>query len=273
MTHDAPRKNYNIPYAKYLEIHYKGLTKMPGDEADGCEPNVSPFEIAEQSWQTFNLSFQQTKSDEYLKQRDHVEQLAVPDEPQNIIDVSWKIIMLSEIDRDKYKPQVDTLINKLYEYEDAKGGWPYDFDKTAKTADFISYNAVYALAVAGHRPESDEHLDRAVKAMLAAQRPEGSWEGDPVYQGFNTPFRATQFAVMALSTLYPGDTKAKNWDAAYSAPPKKLATNDLPLLLTQLDMFWDLAPEPVLKQIRKVLTGQRSAAGARSRGACAWSHG
>ena len=55
----------------------------------------------------------------------------------------------------------------------------------------------------------------AIKAMLAAQRPEGSWEGDPVYQGFNTPFRATQFAVMALSTLYPGDTKAKNWDAAY----------------------------------------------------------
>ena len=259
VTHDAPRKNYNIPYAKYLEIHYKGLTKMPGDEADGCEPNVSPFEIAEQSWQTFNLSYQQTKSEEYLKQRDHVEQLALPDEPLNVIDLSWKIIMFAEIGKeagqpDKYKPQIDALINKLYEYETANGGWPYDFDKSGKTADFISYNAVYALAVAGHRPESDEHLDRAVKAMLAAQRPEGSWEGDPVYQGFNTPFRATQFAVMALSTLYPGDTKAKNWDAAYPAPPKKLATNDLPLLLTQLDTFWDLAPEPVLKQIRKVLT-------------------
>ena len=85
-------------------------------------------------------------------------------------------------------------------------------------ADFVSYNAVLALAEAGHRPETDEHLARAVKAMLAAQRPEGSWEGDPVYQGFNTPFRATQFAVMALSTLYPGTTKAKNWDAAYPAP-------------------------------------------------------
>ena len=89
--------------------------------------------------------------------------------------------------------------------------------------------------------------------MLAAQRPEGSWEGDPVYQGFNTPFRATQFAVMALSTLYPGPTKAKNWDAAYPPPPTILATNDLPRLLEQLDQFWDLAPEPVLAQIRKVL--------------------
>ena len=33
---------------------------MPGDEADGCEPDVSPFEIATQSWQTFDLVYNQT---------------------------------------------------------------------------------------------------------------------------------------------------------------------------------------------------------------------
>ena len=130
----------------------------------------------------------------------------------------------------------------------------------------------WRLAEAGHRPETDEHLGRAVKAMLAAQRPEGSWEGDPVYQGFNTPFRATQFAVMALSTLYPGTTKEKNWDAAYPAPATILAKNDLPLLLQQLDQFWDLAPEPVLRQIRKCLQ-KRPAACARSCSARAWPHG
>ena len=146
-----------------------------------------------------------------------MEQLAVPYEPKNVIDLSWKIMFLSEINREKYASQIATLIDKLYEYETPEGGWPYPFDKKAKPADFISYNAVLALAEAGRRPETDEHLDRAVKAMLAAQRPEGSWEGDPVYQGFNTPFRATQFAVMALSTLYPGTTKEKNWDAAYPA--------------------------------------------------------
>ena len=108
--------------------------------------------------------------------------------------------------------------------------------------------------MAGRHPEGDEHLALAVKAMMAAQRQEGSWEGDPVYQGFNTPFRATEFAVMALSTLYPGTTQAKNWDAGFPAPPTKLAKNNLPLLLAQLDQFWDLAPEPVLKQIREVLT-------------------
>ena len=254
ITHDKPRKNFDLPYANFLKIHYKGLKVMPGDEADGCEPDVSPFEIAQQSWHTFDIAFNETKRPDWIAERDHVERLAVPDEPKNIIDVNWKIMFLSEIGRQKYATQIDALVNKLYAFETPEGGWPYPFDKKAKPADFVSYNAVLALAEAGHHPETDEHLARAVKAMLAAQRPEGSWEGDPVYQGFNTPFRATQFAVMALSTLYPSTTKAKNWDAAYPAPVTTLAKNDLPLLLQQLDQFWDLAPETTLRQIRKVLT-------------------
>ena len=253
VTHDPPRKKFDLPYARFLKIHYKGVTLMPGDEADGCEPDVSPFEIASQSWHTFDLAYTETHQQDWLTERDHVLQLALPYEPKNIIDLSWKIMLLSEVSREKYSAQISTLIDKLYEYESPEGGWPYPLDKTAKPADFVSYNAVLALAEAGRRPETEEHLAIAVKAMLAAQRPEGSWEGDPVYQGFNTPFRATQFAVMALSTLYPGDTKAKNWDAAYSPPVKTLATNDLPLLLEQLDRFWDLAPESVLRQIRSVL--------------------
>ena len=253
VTHDPPRKKFDLPYAEYLKIHYRGLTVMPGDEADGCEPDVSPFEIASQSWQTFNLAYNETHSPDWLTERDHVESLALPYEPKNVIDLNWKIMLLSEINREKYAPQISALIDKLYEFETPEGGWPYPFDKKAKPADFVSYNAVLALAESGHRPESDEHLNVAVKAMLAAQRPEGSWEGDPVYQGFNTPFRATQFAVMALSTLYPGTTQAKNWDAAYPAPARTLAVNDLPMLLQQLDQYWDLAPETVLRQIRNVL--------------------
>jgi len=253
VTHDAPRPNFTKPYAEFLKIHYKGLKTMPGEEADGCEPSVSPFEIATQSWETFDLTYHQTSDAQWLAERDNVERLAVARAPENIIDVSWKILLLATIDRTKYAPQIDKLIEQLYDYETPQGAWPYMFDKQAKPADFISYNAVYALAKAGHRPETDQRMARAVNAMLAAQRPEGSWEGDPVYQGFNTPFRATQFAVMSLSTLYPGVTKAKDWDAGYPAPPQKLAAHNLPLLLAQLDQFWDLAPEPTLREIRQVL--------------------
>ena len=162
-------------------------------------------------------------------------------------------MLLATIDKTKYQTQLDQLITQLYEYETPQGAWPYPFDKKAKPADFISYNAVLAVAMAGRRPETDEHLALAVKAMMAAQRQEGSWEGDPVYQGFNTPFRATQFAVMALSTLYPGTTEAKNWERRLPRPTHQAGKNNLPLLLSQLDQYWDLAPEPVLKQIREVL--------------------
>jgi hypothetical protein len=254
VTHDPPRRKFDLPYAEFLKIHYKGVTQLPGDEADGCEPDVSPFEIATQSWHTFDLAYNESHDQQWLAERDHVEQLAVPAEVKNVIDLNWKIMFFSEVNREKYSAQINALIEKLYEYETPEGSWPYPFDKKAKPADFISYNAVLALAEAGRRPETDEHLAVAVKALLGAQRPEGSWEGDPVYQGFNTPFRATQFAVMALSTLYPGTTKAKNWDAAYPAPATTLAVNDLPMLLQQLDQFWDLAPEPQLSQIRKVLS-------------------
>jgi HEAT repeat protein len=257
VTHDLPRRKFDLPYAEFLKIHYKGVTEMPGDEADGCEPDVSPFEIATQSWHTFDLAYNESHQQEWLTERDHVEQLALPAEPKNMIDLNWKIMFLSEINREKYASQINTLIDKLYEYETPEGGWPYPFDKKAKPADFISYNAVLALAEAGRRPETDEHLATAVKSLLAAQRPEGSWEGDPVYQGFNTPFRATQFAVMALSTLYPGSTKAKNWDAAYPPPTTNLAVNDLPLLLEQLDQFWDLASEQQLRQIRQILADSK----------------
>ena len=253
VTHDPPRKKFDVPYASFLKIHYKGVTELPGDEPDGCEPDVSPFEIATQSWHTFGLAYDETHDRQWLTERDHVEELAVRAAPKNVIDLSWKIMFFSEVNREKYSSQIDELVAKLYEYETAEGSWPYPFDKQAKPADFISYNAVLALAEVGRRPETDEHLARAVNALLAAQRPEGSWEGDPVYQGFNTPFRATQFAVMALSTLYPGDAKAKNWSEGNPAPPATLASNDLALLLEQLDRFWDLASEPQLKQIRKLL--------------------
>ncbi len=253
VTHDSPRSGFDIPYANFLKIHYRDVKQMPGDEADGCEPEVSPFEIATQSWQTFDLLYQQTHDVQWLAERDKVERLALPYEPKNMIDLNWKIHFLATVNRQKYAAQLNQLIDQLYTFETPEGTWPYPLDKMAKPADFISYHAILALALAGRRPETDPHLACAVQACLRAQRPEGSWEGDPVYQGFNTPFRATQFAVMALSTLYPGTTQAKNWDAAYPPPPTELATENLPLLLTQLDQFWDLAPEPVLRQIRNIL--------------------
>jgi HEAT repeat protein len=258
VTHDKPRTDsFDVPYGKFLEIHYKNRTEMPGNETDGCEPDVSPFEIAWQSWDTFNILRQQTGDEQWAQQRDEVERLAVPYKPENMIDLNWKIYFLASIGREKYNAQLNQLIDQLYSYQQPNSMWGFALDNKSKTADFISYHAVLAVAKAGRRPESDPNLARALAAMMKAQRREGSWEGDPVYQGFNTPFRATQFAVMALSTLYPGpDNKPaseKGWNDAFPPPPTKLAKDDLPLLLNQLDQFWDPAPEATRREIRNVL--------------------
>ena len=82
---------------------------MPGDEADGCEPDVSPFEIATQSWQTFDMVYKQTHDPQWLAERDHVERLAAPYEPKNMIDLNWKIMLLTTIDRARYSAQIDQL--------------------------------------------------------------------------------------------------------------------------------------------------------------------
>ena len=124
---------------------------MPGDEADGCEPDVSPFEIATQSWHTFDMVYKRDPRPAVAdRARPCGATLALAYEPKNMIDLNWKIMLLSTIDRAKYPAQIDQLIDQLYEYETPEGGWPYPFDKKAKPADFISYNAV--LAVADGRP-------------------------------------------------------------------------------------------------------------------------
>ena len=82
VTHDKPRKNFDLPYAEFLKIHYKGVTVMPGDESDGCEPDVSPFEIAQQSWHTFDMAYNESHKQDWLAERDHVEQLAIAYEPK-----------------------------------------------------------------------------------------------------------------------------------------------------------------------------------------------
>lgn len=57
VTHDAPRPKFYLPYAQFLKIPYTGVTELRGDEADGCEPDVRPFEIATQSRHAFDLAY------------------------------------------------------------------------------------------------------------------------------------------------------------------------------------------------------------------------
>ena len=53
-------------------------------------------------------------------------------------------------------------------------------------------------------PVDDPHVKKAVAYALSHQTASGAWQGEPEYKNFDTPFRDTQYAIMALSEYFPG---------------------------------------------------------------------
>jgi hypothetical protein len=164
------------------------------DEADGSLPVVSAFEIGVQSWETYRLAG-------FTKEQENVRAAIIARKPANTIDLAWKIVALA-----KFGERTDAEIAQLYALQDAEGRF--------SPADFITYQALYVLAVAGNH---DDRLTKTVAYALHKQRVDGSWQGDPIYKGFDTPFRDTQFAVMALSTLYPFESMTSSADDRFSS--------------------------------------------------------
>jgi len=244
-------KDINRGFANYLNLHYGNRKELAEDEADGASPVVSSFEIGLQSWQTYGLMSRDNPNDpQWAARQNELREMIVARAPANTIDLAWKIAALAMIDRDGYREKTEKLIEQLYSWQDEKGRFPYQFDRTSAPADFITYHAMYALALAGHRPESDPRLARIVAYALQSQRSDGSWQGDPNYKGFDTPFRDTQFAVMGLSQLYRYQP-----DPSAPAPRAiaKLRTSALDEVLADIDAAPVRPSEDLKKQIRAVV--------------------
>lgn len=181
--------------AGFLDLHYRGLKSLADDEADGASPSVSPAEIALQSWQTYRLAGR-------LDRAADIENQLIAFVPKNVIDLNWQLAGLATINPRAHATQIGKLKERLWRAQHADGRFGYALDASGESADFISYHALYALAVSGS-PLSDPRIARLAELTWRAQQPSGFWQGEPVVKAFNTPFRETQFAVMALATLYP----------------------------------------------------------------------
>ncbi len=200
-------------YADYL-----ALTGGSHDEPDGCQPMVSASEIDLQTWQTYGLMVRDFPREAKWKTlQAETAQRIVEHVPTNVIDLAWKLAAYASL-----KLPTEPLIAELYRWQRPDGRFPMAFDKTSTPADFITFQALYALALAGERPE------KMIRYVLKAQRKDGSWQGDPEYKGFNTPFRDTQFAVMALSTLFP-------YQSSQAEEEKHFRTEHLDVLLADID--------------------------------------
>jgi hypothetical protein len=89
---------------------------------------------------------------------------------------------------------------------------------------------------------------RAIRFLLARQQPFGGWM-DPLqsYENFRTPFRETQFAVVALSTYFPANrSRRKGWNARLDR-----LSEDPAELLAQIDRLWDPPPAAVLEKLEQ----------------------
>jgi hypothetical protein len=144
-------------------VKFLDLVNPLEPEADGAPPNVSPMEVAFGALRLYREQ-QHPRAAELERQ---VRAFAA----SNVTDLSWKVLALRDA------ADIERLRTMRGE------------------ADFIESLRLYALAAAGTQPD--------LSALLASQQPWGGWQGDPGPKTFNTPFRDTQFALLALAERYP----------------------------------------------------------------------
>ena len=249
----------------YLEMYWPGMTE-PSAESNGNLPRISGFEVALHNAMLFTG-----------ERREQIEQVIRTGKTVDMLDLCWKLDALVWLGRDSDKPQIDALVKQIFDHQKPDGSWPmpfgleeiqYDFTRQQITvkklpklpgsdgprpSEFQTWHAIYALARAGVTID-DPRMKKAVDLCLARQQPFGGWQGNPDYKNFDTPFRDTQYAIMALSTLFPNAKQpAKGWHAGFPAPPKRWDDADPVAAVNAIDQHWELADAATLARLRKSL--------------------
>jgi hypothetical protein len=231
----------------YLKLYYKGRTELPEDESNGNQPLISQYEVVYYAWRVFQRQHQRTGDPEAKKYADLMLSLVAQNRHRNLIDLCWQTVALAKMDKDRFAEQIKANCEQILKEQRPDGQWSMQLDPKSQAVEFQTGHALYALAVAGYRPDHPQ-VKTTVDFLLKRQQPFGGWF-DPLqsYENFRTPFRETQFAVMALSELYPEPgTRKPGWTA--TALPARLETSDPVKLLQQLDDIWVRPNDTVMAQ-------------------------
>ena len=222
--------------AEYLKLYYAGRTKLPPDETNGNTPLVSAHQVAWYSWK--------------VTHDPRLPEMIAQGEVKNMIDLCYQTLALAEIDKTKYAVQLKANVDRILSLQRESGQWAMPFDPKQPEVEFQTGHALWALAAAGLKADHPQ-VRKAVAYLLQRQQPWGGWF-DPLqsYENFKTPFRETQFAVLALSTLYPGPGHKKGWDAP---APQSLPANPA-FLVPALDAVWE-RPSPDVLRVIEDITG------------------
>lgn len=258
--------------AAFLELYWPGMTR-PEPESNGNLPRVSGFEVAHHSALLFRDLLERTGQERYRELANQAAKAAATGEPIDMLDLAWQTVALADLDADKYRATIDKNVAKIFELQKADGSWAmpfgmeiieYDWRKREvkrkkipqregregpRSAEFQTYHTLYALAKAGV-PAGDPHVKKAIAYALSHQTPSGAWQGEPEYKNFDTPFRDTQYAIMALSEYFPGPKgrgHVKGMGAELDGP---FVSAGPTAKLAMLDALWERPDELTAELVR-----------------------
>jgi hypothetical protein len=255
-----PRTGVHREVAEYLKLYYEDRRELPGDESNGNRPLVSAFEVAGHSWMVFDEMHRRTADPEYALWRDRVRRLIETDDPKHVadmLDLCYQTIAFSRIDRAAYAGRIRSNVEAILSRQRDDGRWAMELDDESPAAEFQTGLCLYTLALAGV-PADEPRVAKAIDLLLSRQHAFGAWydDADPrnphPYENFRTPFRETQFAILALSQHFPGPGGG-GWDAGFGPAPQALAPYDLPELLARLDALWERPSRRVLDEAAALL--------------------
>ncbi len=194
-----PRAGYHEGIAKYLDLYYAGRDKLPGDETNGNTPLVSAHEVAWYAW----TETKDARLGEFIAKG----------EVKNMIDLCYQTLALADIDREKYREQIAKNAARILSLQRPDGQWSMRFEGNQPEVEFQTGHALWALQAA-QVPLTNQQVAKAIDYLMRRQQDFGGWM-DPLqsFENFRTPFRETQMAVLALSSYFPIEGRAKGWNS------------------------------------------------------------
>src|SRR5262249_28034691 len=177
------RAGYHESISGYLDLYYAGRDKLPPDETNGNTPIVSAHEIAWYAW----TATKDPRMAEFI----------AGGEVKNMVDLCYQTLALAEIDRDKYRAQIQKNAERILSLQRPDGQWSMRFEPAQPEVEFQTGHALWALQAAGV-PASNPQVAKAIDYLLRRQQPFGGWM-DPLqsFENFRTPFPETPIAIAA----------------------------------------------------------------------------
>jgi HEAT repeat protein len=246
----ARHDNLHRGIAEFLKLYYNGRTILPPDETNGNNP-VSRYKVATDSWRQLDEIARRTNDPGYAVIRDRVATLLPTGKAANTRDLAAQTIGLCLLDpkQQKVTEPIASNVRWLLSLQRPNGHWSVKFDRNYPITEMQTGESLYALALAGRKPD-DPAMRRGIVALLTRQQAFGGWFDINPYEQFRTPFRETQWALMALSSLYPSpNPRPSGWNGPLGPQPRTLRAGSPANLIRDLERIWDVPGAPLLREI------------------------